>query len=88
MLVVGSLMTWISVDLGFRAFSAAGIETTDGKLTLAAGIVLGLGDKIDRDPVRPGRVVGHDKNLAGPGDRVDVDDAGRRRVVDDFLKPG
>ncbi|MDJ0954656.1 MAG: hypothetical protein QNJ81_13345 [Acidimicrobiia bacterium] len=44
LLVVGSLITWISVDLGFQAFSATGIETTEGKLTLAAGIVLiGLG---------------------------------------------
>ena len=40
LLVVGSLMTWISVDLGFQAFSAAGTETTEGKLTLGAGIVL------------------------------------------------
>lgn len=44
LLVVGSLMTWVSVDLGFQAFSSTGIETTEGKLTLAAGVVLiGLG---------------------------------------------
>ncbi len=44
LLVIGSLMTWISVDLGFSAFSATGIETIEGKLTLAAGVVLiGLG---------------------------------------------
>ena len=40
LLVVGSLMTWISVDLGFQAFSSTGTETAEGKLTLAAGIVL------------------------------------------------
>ena len=40
LLVVGSLMTWVSVDLGFRAFSVAGGETTEGKLTLAAGALL------------------------------------------------
>lgn len=40
LLVIGSLMTWISVDLGFRAFSSTGTETTEGKMTLAAGVVL------------------------------------------------
>lgn len=44
LLIAGSLMTWVSVDLGFRAFSASGTDTTEGKLTLAAGLVLvGLG---------------------------------------------
>ncbi|NND03497.1 MAG: hypothetical protein HKN91_11995 [Acidimicrobiia bacterium] len=40
LLVIGSLMTWISVDVGFQAFSSTGTETAEGKLTLAAGIVL------------------------------------------------
>jgi len=40
LLVIGSLMTWISVDLGFQAFSSTGTETAEGKMTLAAGIVL------------------------------------------------
>ena len=40
LLVIGSLMTWISVDLGVQAFSSTGTETTEGKLTLAAGVVL------------------------------------------------
>jgi hypothetical protein len=42
LLIVGSLMTWISVDLGFTSFSATGFENIEGKLTLGAGVVLVL----------------------------------------------
>ncbi len=40
LLVLGSLMTWISVDVGFQKFSSTGLETTEGKLTVAAGVVV------------------------------------------------
>ena len=40
LLIAGSYMTWISVDLGFTSFSSTGTETTEGKLTAIAGLVL------------------------------------------------
>lgn len=40
LLVAGSFMTWISVDLGFAAFSSAGTDNIEGKLTAAAGVAL------------------------------------------------
>ncbi len=40
LLIVGSFMTWISVDVGFAQFSATGTENIEGKLTAGSGIVL------------------------------------------------
>lgn len=40
LLIVGSFMTWISVDLGFASFSSTGTENIEGKLTVGAGVVL------------------------------------------------
>ena len=59
LLVVGSLMTWVSVDLGFRAFSATGSETTEGKLTLAAGVILIVIALLQMRPVSARRFVGY-----------------------------
>ena len=59
LLVVGSLMTWISVDLGFAAFSSTGTETTEGKLTLAAGVVLILLALAQLRPVIARRVLAY-----------------------------
>ena len=40
LLIIGSFMTWISVDVGFSTFSATGTADIEGKLTAAAGIVV------------------------------------------------
>lgn len=40
LLAIGSIMTWISVDLGFQSFSTVGTATIEGKLTLTAGLIL------------------------------------------------
>ena len=40
LLIIGSFMTWISVDVGFSSFSATGTADIEGKLTAAAGIVV------------------------------------------------
>ena len=45
LLILGSFMTWISVDLGFASFSSTGTDNIEGKLTAAAGaalVVVGL----------------------------------------------
>lgn len=42
LLIIGSFMTWVSVDVGFAQFSSTGAETTEGKLTILAGAVLML----------------------------------------------
>ena len=42
LLIIGSFMTWISVDVGFAQFSSTGAETTEGKLTVLAGAILML----------------------------------------------
>ncbi len=39
-LIIGSFMTWISVDLGFTSFSATGTENIEGKLTVGAGVAI------------------------------------------------
>ncbi len=59
LLVIGSLMTWISVDLGFRAFSSTGTESTEGKLTLAAGLVLVILGLLTLRGIATGRVVNY-----------------------------
>ena len=59
LLIVGSLMTWVSVDLGFRAFSATGRETTEGKLTLATGVVLIVIALLQMRPVNARRLLGY-----------------------------
>ena len=40
LVIVGSFLTWVSVDVGFATFSATGFENIEGKLTAAAGAVL------------------------------------------------
>jgi len=40
LLIAGSLLTWISVDVGFASFSSAGTDNIEGKLTAVAGVVL------------------------------------------------
>jgi hypothetical protein len=42
LIIVGSFMTWVTVDIGFAQFSTSGMDTVDGKLTAAAGVVVGL----------------------------------------------
>lgn len=42
LVIVGSFMTWISVDLGFQSFSSSGTDNIEGKLTAGAGVVLVL----------------------------------------------
>ena len=42
LLIIGSFMTWVSVDVGFAQFSSTGADTTEGKLTILAGAVLML----------------------------------------------
>jgi hypothetical protein len=37
---IGSALTWVTVDLGFAEFSTTGLDTTDGKLTAAAALVI------------------------------------------------
>lgn len=50
LLIIGSFLTWISVDLGFASFSSTGIDSIEGKLTAAAGIILaGVGMVFTRD---------------------------------------
>ena len=42
LLILGSFMTWISVDLGFASFSSTGTDNVEGKLTAAAGVAVVL----------------------------------------------
>ena len=42
LLVIGSFMTWVTVDIGFAQFSTVGTESVDGKVTAAAGAIIGL----------------------------------------------
>jgi hypothetical protein len=56
LLIIGSFMTWVSVDLGFTSFSAAGTDNIEGKLTVAAGgvvLVIGAALLAGRMPVVP-----------------------------------
>jgi hypothetical protein len=40
LVLVGSFLTWVTVDVGFAEFSSTGTATTDGKLTaIAAGVM-------------------------------------------------
>ena len=39
LMIIGSLILWVAVDVGFATFSRDGIELTEGKITIAAGIV-------------------------------------------------
>ena len=59
LLIAGSLMTWISVDVGFAEFSSTGTDNIEGKLTAGAGVVLVLvGLAFTRDDMT-GRVAGY-----------------------------
>lgn len=40
LVLVGSFLTWVTVDLGFATFSSTGMETNDGKLTASAAVVI------------------------------------------------
>lgn len=40
LVLIGSALTWVTVDLGFATFSSTGLDTNDGKLTAAAALVM------------------------------------------------
>lgn len=39
LMIIGSLILWVAVDVGFAEFSRDGIELIEGKITVVAGIV-------------------------------------------------